>query len=126
MRAEKTVAIRPTASETRPPTSVRARMSRPLRSVPNQCSGDGGLLACARFCFSASASLPTMARMIRIAMTITPTTAIRCLANRRRVRTIGRSTGRPTKVAVPGTAWGWVWVVVAISCTGPVGRRRRT
>ena len=126
MKAEKTVAIRPTASDTRPPTSVRARMSRPLRSVPHQCSGEGGLLACPRFCFSASASLPTMARMIRIAITITPMTAIRCLANRRSVRMSGRSTGRPTKVDVPGTAWGWVWVVVAISCSEPVGRRRRT
>ena len=44
-------ATRPTSSETRPPTSVRASMSRPLRSVPSQCSGEGGLLACARFCF---------------------------------------------------------------------------
>jgi hypothetical protein len=114
IKAENTVAIRPTASDTRPPTRTRERMSRPFRSVPHQCSGLGGLLACPRFCFSASASLPTNASTIRMMITTTPTTAIRCFAKRRSVRTRGRSTGRPTKVAVPGTTCGWVCVVVAI------------
>ena len=44
MTSAMAVAPMPTASETRPPYSVRAKISRPASSVPNQCSADGPAL----------------------------------------------------------------------------------